>query len=68
MQFGFRLGSGFFEWYSNAIRFIMKQNGHNVLFNYIDELMYVELPSKIHDSYQFLLSLLQDLGLESKLV
>ena len=49
----------------------MKQNGQNALFNYIDDLIYVGLPSKIYDSYTFLLSLLQDLGLEiskSKLV
>ena len=71
LPFGFRLGSGFFERCSDAIRYIMKQNGHNALFNYIDDLIYVGLPSKIHDSYKFLLSLLQDLGLEiskSKLV
>ena len=37
-------GSKFFERYSNVIRFIMKQNGHNALFNYIDDLIYVGLP------------------------
>ena len=71
LPFGFRLGSGFFERCSDALRYIMKQNGHNGLFNYIDDLIYVGLPSKIYDSYTFLLSLLQDLGLEiskSKLV
>ena len=39
--------------------------------NYIDDLIYIGLPSKIHHSYQFLLSLLQDQGLQvsqSKLV
>ena len=71
LPFGFRLGSGFFERCSDAIRFIMKQHNHNALLNYIDDLIYIGLPSTIHDSYQFLLSLLQDLGLEvsdSKLV
>ena len=64
LPFGFRLGSGFFERCSDAIRFIMKQHGHNALFNYIYDLIYVALPSKIHESYEFLLSLLQELGLE----
>ena len=36
----------------------------NALLNYIDDLLYIGLPSKIHDSYAFLLDLLQDLGLE----
>ena len=71
LPFGFRLGSGFFERCSDAIRFIMKKHNHNALLNYIDDLIYIGLPSKIHQSYQFLLSLLKDLGLEvsdSKLV
>ena len=49
----------------------MKQHGHNTLMSYIDDLIYIGLPSKIHQSYQFLLSLLQDLGLQegqSKLI
>ena len=71
LPFGFRLGSGFFERCSDAIRFIMKKHNHNALLNYIDDLIYIGLPSKIHQSYHFLLSLLKDLGLEvsdSKLV
>ena len=71
LPFGFRLGSEFFERCSDAIRFIMKQHGRNALFNFIDDLIYVSLPSKIHESYEFLLYLLQELGLEiseSKLV
>ena len=71
LPFGFRLGSGFFERCSDAIRFIMKQHNHNALLNYIDDLISIGLPSKIHQSYKFLLSLLKDLGLEvsdSKLV
>ena len=54
LPFGFRLGSEFFERCSDAIRYIMKQNGHNALFNYIDNLIYVSLPSKIYDSYIYL--------------
>ena len=42
----------------------MRCHGHNALLNYIDDLIYIALPSKIHHSYQFLLSLLQELGLE----
>ena len=49
---------------SDAIRYIMQCHGHNALLNCIDDLIYIGLPSKIHDSYAFLLSLLQDLGLE----
>ena len=64
VPFGFRLGSGFFERCSDAIRYIMKCHGHNALLNYIDDLIYVGLPSKIHESYSFLLSLLQELGLQ----
>ena len=53
LPFRFRLGFRFFERCSDAIRYIMKQNGHNALFNYIDDLIYVSLPSKIYDSYTF---------------
>ena len=41
----------------------MRQNDFSVLWNYIDDLIYTGLPSKIYPSYQFLLNLLQDLGL-----
>ena len=50
---GYRLGSAIFECYSDAIRYIIKIHGHNALMNYIDDLIYIGLPSKIHDSYQF---------------
>ena len=49
----------------------MKKHNHKALLSYIDDVIYIGLPSKIYDSYQFLLSLLQDLGQEvsdSKLV
>ena len=42
----------------------MSKNGHNALLNYIDDLIYCGLPSTIDSSYQFLLDLLQDLGLD----
>ena len=41
----------------------MRQHGFPGLWNYIDDLIYTGLPSKIYHSYQFLLNLLQDLGL-----
>ena len=63
LPFGFRHGSIFFTRCSNAIRHIMRQNGFPGLWNYIDDLIYTGLPSNIHNSYQFLLNLLQDLGL-----
>ena len=71
LPFGFRHGSGIFERCSDATRYIMKNFGHNALMNYIDDLIYIGLPSKIYHSYHKLLSLLDELGLEvsqSKLV
>ena len=62
--FGFRHGSLFFHRCSDAIRFIMASHGHKGLFNYIDDLIYTGRPSEIHNSYQFLLNLLQELGLD----
>ena len=41
----------------------MTSHGHKGFFNYIDDLIYTGLPSEIHNSYQFLLNLLQELGL-----
>ena len=69
LPFGFRLGSGFFEKCSDAIRYMMSQAGHNDLMNYIDDLLYVGTPTKIWSSYYDLLQLLQDLEVsQSKLV
>ena len=42
----------------------MTSHGHKGLFNYIDDLIYTGLPSEIHNFYQFLLNLLQELGLD----
>ena len=42
----------------------MQQHGFPRLFNYIDDLIFTGLPSNIHDSFQFLLKLLQELGLD----
>ena len=64
LPFGYKLGSFFFMKISDAVHYIMNNNGHNSLLNYIDDLIYTALPSTIHNSYQFLLDLLQQLGLD----
>ena len=72
LPFGFRHGSVFLQRCSDAIRFIMADTfGYPNLYNYIDDLVYTGLPGEIHQSYNTLLALLQDLGLEissSKLI
>ena len=35
LPFGYRLGAFFFSKISDAVRYIMSQNGHNALLNYI---------------------------------
>ena len=64
LAFGFTHGSFFFQKCSDAIRFIMKRFGYPNLLNYIDNLVYIGLPSEIEASYQCLLDLLQQLSLE----
>ena len=63
LPFGFRLGT-FFQEIRDSIRYIMKKKGHPYLLNYIDDLCYCELPSKIDTAYQCLLQLLQEFGLD----
>ena len=65
LPFGFRLGAFFFSKRSDSVRFIMNKN--NALLSYIDDLIYCDLPSTIYTSYQFLLDILQDLGLDISL-
>ena len=70
MPFRYRLGFGIFE-IERCHMIYHEKHGHNALMNYIDNLIYIGLPSKLYESYQFLLSLLQDLGLQisqSKLI
>ena len=64
VPFGYRNGSQIFQRCSDAIRFTMQQHGFPHLFNYIDDLIYTGLPSNIHNSFQFLSKLLQELGLD----
>ena len=42
----------------------MTKYGYPYLSNYCDDLIYCGLPSKIDSAYQFLLNLLQELGLD----
>ena len=63
LPIGYRLGSNFFQKISNSIRFIMTKNAFPGLHNYIDDLVYCGLLANIHKPYQFLIALLQDLGL-----
>ena len=62
--FGYRNGSLFFQRCSDAIRYIMADHGFPELYNDIDDLIYVGLPSKIGAAFKFLTSLLAELGLE----
>ena len=51
--FGYRNGSQFFQRCSDAIRYIMANHGFPDLFNYIVDLIYVGLPSKIDAAFAF---------------
>ena len=64
LPFGFRHGSTFFQRCSDAIRYIMASQGHTRLYNYIDDLIYIAPPDEIHEAYNYLLNLLQQLGLD----
>ena len=64
VPFGSRHGSQIFQRCTDAIRFIMAQQGFPLLWNYIDDLICTGLPSKIHKSFAFLQQLLQQLGLQ----
>ena len=64
LPFGFRHGSTFFQRCSDAIRYIMASQGYTRLYNYIDDLLYIGPPDEIYNAYNYLLDLLQQLGLE----
>ena len=53
MPFGYRLGSGIFERCNDAIRYILKQHSYPNLMNYIDNLIYIDLPSKFTQLISF---------------
>ena len=62
LPFGFKHGSSIFQRISDAVRFIMSQEGHGI-WNYIDDFLCVSLPSKIDATFSRLQGLLQELGL-----
>ena len=63
LPFGYRNGSGIFQRLSDAIRFIMKNMGYDVI-NYIDDVIGFGTISTASPSYHSLLSLLEKLGLD----
>ena len=65
LPFGFRHGSIFFQRCTDAVWFIMKEKyKFQNLYNYIDDLVYTGLPGEIYESYNTLITLLQQLSLE----
>ena len=63
LPFGFRHGSALFQRLSDAVRHMMRQRGHDVI-NYIDDILGIELPSRVDASFDALSSLLERLGFE----
>ena len=64
LAFRVRHGSLIFQRCTDTIRYIMAEHGYPPLFNYIDDLIYTGLPSKMDACFNFLKDLLTDLGLE----
>ena len=64
VPFRYRHGSKSFEHCTDSIRHIMAKHGFPGLYNYIDDLIFTGLPSKIHLAYEFLKNLLSELGLD----
>ena len=61
LPFGFRHGSAIFQRLSDAIRFIMVNQGHHVT-NYIDDIIGYATKSKVQTSFNTLYALLEELG------
>ena len=62
LPFGFKHGSKIFQRTSDAIRYIMAKQNHDII-NYIDDLIGFGLPSTVYNSFNYLCHLLQELGL-----
>ena len=62
LPFGYRNGSGIVQRLSDAIRFIMKSQGYD-LINYIDDVIGFGTISTARPSFDALTKLLQKLGL-----
>ena len=61
LPFGYKHGLAIFQRMSDAVRFIMKQEGHSI-WNYMDDFLCISLPSKIGKTYTRLQEL-SELGL-----
>ena len=63
LPFGFCYGSALFQCLSDAVCHMMCQRGFDVI-NYIDDVIAVDISSKIFDSFYTLQNLLQALGFQ----
>ena len=63
LLFEFRHGSALFQRLSDAVRHMMRQRSHDVT-NYIDDILGIDLPSRVDTSFDTLSSLLECLGFE----
>ena len=63
LPFGYHHGSALFQRLSDAVHRIMRQRNYDVM-NYIDDILGIDVPSKIDASFDALQHLLKDLGFE----
>ena len=63
LPFGFRHGSALFQRLSDAVRHMMRQRDYDVI-NYIDDILRIDLPSRVDASFDALSTLLVHLGFE----
>ena len=63
LPFGFRHGSALFQRLSDAVHHMMRQRDFDVI-NYIDDILGIELPSRVDASFDALSALLNHLGFE----
>ena len=63
LPFGYRNGSALFQRISDAVRHMMCRHHYDVI-NYIDDILGIDLPSKIDASFDALRQLLEDLGFQ----
>ena len=63
LPFGYRHGSGIFQRLTDAVRFIMRKRGYDVI-NYIDDVIGFGTVSTANPAFQCLYQLLENLGFE----
>ena len=63
LPFGYRNGSALFQRLSDAVRHIMRQQNYDVI-NYIDDILGIDLSSRIDASFDALCNLLPELGFQ----